>query len=272
MASKEETQQLFSCDVCNKIFTTRQAKCRHKKHTCRGAGTTSNGNNTQQQLKDLGQQVKDLSKRLETQHQLFSAQLLQLSQQIQVQQPTRQVTSSVTNVVIVNTITVNNFRCEDLSYLTHERVRDLVKCNDLNQSLQTLVQLIHFNPEQPRNLNVYLPAEDAQHGFFWKNGWMKQNTADLARLVMLKVASIMCEHNDTPYTREYSQAVTKRFDRFYERFDVHCCCKQQLLETITTMATHSYIVNELHPSPLANIPVADTSVVAQGISALNSTT
>lgn len=215
------------CTDCGHTFTTRQAKYKHKKVSCKATGVRP---------KDKAVRLEGNVETLEGEVKALRAQVAQL---MQCKVPSGGTINNTTNNTTINNttnnITINQFLKEDLTFLAHEIMRDLVKQSDLNESLQKVIKLVHFNPEQPQNQNVYLPDEDAEHGFHWsRDSWEKLPTKRLAKLVMLHSAGLLCEHNDVPYVDEYSHKETSRFNKFYEKVDDD---KKPLQDTINTMAT-----------------------------------
>lgn len=145
----------------------------------------------------------------------------------------------------VNNITVNNYRIVSTDYVDHADMVKLIKARDLHESLQHVVELLHFNPDHPENMNAYLSNAMAEHGYSYGRGrWTKKPRNDLAKGVMLNAGSLMNEHNDDPYTGDYTVGQTTRFDKFYHRFDL---CREPLMETIETMVKLKGTVENVHP-------------------------
>ncbi len=115
-----------------------------------------------------------------------------------------------------NNITIMDFRGVDTSYIAHGIVAELIKRGDLRSSLQEMVEMIHFNPDHPENINAYLADARHEHGLFFRGGrWQTKSRDELAKLVMFNAAQVMNEHNDEPYDSEYSKKQTFEFDTFY---------------------------------------------------------
>ena len=146
--------------------------------------------------------------------------------------------------VVVN-VTINNYRCVSTDYVDHCEMVRLIKARNLRESLQRVVELLHFNPEHPENMNAYLSNALAEHGYTYAHGrWTMKPRDDLAKGVMLNAGSLMNEHNDDPYTRDFTHAETARFDRFYSVFDVE---REPLRETIETIVNRKGHVETAHP-------------------------
>ena len=150
------------------------------------------------------------------------------------------------NSTTTNHITVNSFRCVDVSYIAHDHVVGLIKRDDLHASLQEMVQMVHYNPEHPENMNAYLADASHEQGLFFRSGrWQPKSRDDLARLVMFNAAQVMNEHNDEPYDKEFTRRQTQTFDRFYTVIGYD---RRPLVETIDTMARNKRAMEDMHPA------------------------
>ena len=162
------------------------------------------------------------------------------------QQPAAAPPTTTTNVTNNNNITINNFRGVDVSYLAHDLVAQMVKRGDLRKSLQEMVELVHFNPEHPENMNAYLADASHEHGYCFRGGrWQPKARDELAKMVMFNAAQVMNEHNDVPHGKDFTKKQTDRFDRFY---DIIGYDRHPLVETIDTMAKNRHVVENAHPA------------------------
>ena len=116
----------------------------------------------------------------------------------------------------------------------------------LRAALQRMVELVHFDPRHPENMNAYLADAGDEHGLFYKAGrWQPKPREDLARLVMFNAAQVMNEHNDDPYQSEFTRQQTAVFDRFYRAIGYE---RQPLEDTIATMVKNRRVMEVAHPS------------------------
>ncbi len=176
------------------------------------------------------------------------------------------VSSSIVNNqnMMTNNITINNFRCVDVSYIAHDIVAGMIKRGDLHASLQEMVQLVHYNPDHPENMNAYLADASHEQGLFFRSGkWQPKPRDDLARLVMFNAAQVMNEHNDEPYDREFTRRQTDTFDRFYTVIGYD---RRPLVETIDTMTKNKRAMEDMHPA-LTAVAVAQGLVLVSRSSA-----
>lgn len=165
---------------------------------------------------------------------------------------TTNITNNTTNNT-TNKITVVNFGMEDMSFLAHEIVVNLAKQEDLGKSVQELIKLIHFNPEHPENLNVYLPSKDSSHGYSANVGqWLRRGTNDLANLVISHATGLMndqmpdrmSDDSDTedPNEGEFSEFEIRRFDDYCKSMDAPSVLKPIIDDAINTMYQHKHMV------------------------------
>ena len=144
------------------------------------------------------------------------------------------------------TVNVNNFRIVCTDYVDHAVMAQLIKARDLNGSLQKVVEMLHFNTSHPENMNAYISNALAEHGYSYRGGqWIRQPRNDIAKGVMLNAGSLMNEHNDDPYARDFTKKQTDRFDAFYNVFDTQA---DPLSDTINTIVKHKGSVEGFHPT------------------------
>ena len=225
------------CDSCDKVFVTRQAKYSHKKHNCHGANNSAT-----------------MRAEITVMQQELDAVKLQLASVMAPHSSTTNTTTTTTTNNINNNnnnnnnnnITIMDFRGVDTSYIAHDIVAELIKRGDLRSALQEMVEMVHFNPDHPENINAYLADAKHEHGLFFRGGhWQSKSRDELAKLVMFNAAQVMNEHNDEPYENEYSKKQTFDFDRFYSSIGYD---RKPLSETIDTMAKNRNVVESAHPS------------------------
>lgn len=126
---------------------------------------------------------------------------------------------------------INNFGKEDTSMITHDMMRDIIKSGDLRTSLQYIIKTLHFNPQYPANMNVYLPHM-SQGYFLLKKVWKFCEVEDLAKRVMYNAADFMLQHRETDQVNEYTKEEQEKFDRFYSSFNHEAGVLQSTIRTI----------------------------------------
>jgi 5'-deoxynucleotidase YfbR-like HD superfamily hydrolase len=130
--------QIFVCKYCDKEFTFKQSMYRHIKYTCK--------KNKDEDLKELvrllnqeREEKKDLEKKIE---------------KLAVKLEINGLNGSFNTTNIQNNITLLPYRQTDVSHLTDD---DYMKCiKKVNHCVKTLIEKVHFNPEKPENMNIYI--------------------------------------------------------------------------------------------------------------------
>ena len=133
------------CKYCDKEFKFRQSMYRHIKYTCK--------KNKDEDIKELVRLLnkeredrKDLEKKLETQHK----QIEKLAGKLEI----HGVNGSFNTTNIQNNITLLPYRETDVSHVTDDDYKRCIK--KVNHCVKTLIENIHFNPEKPENMNIYI--------------------------------------------------------------------------------------------------------------------
>ena len=135
--------KLFICKYCEKEFKFKQSMYHHIKYTCK--------KNNDEDLKELVRLLnkeredrKDLEKQVQTQHK----QIEKLAGKLEIHG--LNVSFNTTN--IQNNILP--YRETDVSHITDEDYKKCIK--KVNHCVKTLIEKIHFNPEKPENMNIYI--------------------------------------------------------------------------------------------------------------------
>lgn len=163
----------FECRYCKRQFTTKQAMYRHVKYTCKM--------NKDEDLKEL---VRLLNLKVETMEQshkrtqaIFEKEIEKRDKQIQRLSNKLQINNS--NIVTnnYNNITLLDYKNTDLSHLTHD---DYVKSiYRVNNCVKNLTEKIHFNPEKPENMNIYISNLKNNYVTVYENGeWVLKKGID----------------------------------------------------------------------------------------------
>ena len=161
---------LFSCKYCERQFKFKQSMYRHIKYSC-----------TKNKTEDLTELVRLLNLQLEQQRNDFQNQLKTQSKQIEKLMCKLEINNySQTNntINVTNNITLLNYKNTDTSHLTDLDYRKCIK-NPLSCVLN-LIEKVHFNPEKPENMNIYIPSlKDKYIMMYQDNKWMCENREEL---------------------------------------------------------------------------------------------
>ena len=240
-----DAPRCHACTFCNKTFKSRQAKYKHTKQNCIVARTKAFVD------AEVSRKVVLIKKEMEDKYQHASVA-------VTINSTTSTSTSTSTNNN--NNIVINNFRGVDVSHLAHDLVAEMIKRGDLRTALQEMVQMVHFDPEHPENMNAYLGDPNHAHGLCFRGGrWQPKPRDELAKMVMFNAAQVMNEHNDAPHGNDFTKKQTDRFDRFY---DIIGYDRHPLVETIDTMAKNRHVVENAHPTVCSALTAAASAVSA----------
>jgi len=131
----------FVCEYCEQKFSFKQSMYKHIKYRC---------------TKNKDEDVIELVRLMNLKLQQKDTQLE--SQQKQINTQTKQIEKLMGKLEINNSfntnITLLAYKDTDVSHLTE---RDYVCCiKHVNFCVKKLIEQIHFNPEKPENMNIYI--------------------------------------------------------------------------------------------------------------------
>jgi len=164
------TMNNFSCKYCGQQYKHKQSVTKHIKYSC-----------TKNKTEDLTELVRLLNLQLEQQRNDFQNQLKTQSKQIEKLMTKLEINNySQTNNTINNIVNVTllNYKNTDTSHLTDIDYKKCIK-NPLHCVLN-LIEKVHFNPEKPENMNIYIPSlKDKYIMMYQDNKWMCENREEL---------------------------------------------------------------------------------------------
>jgi hypothetical protein len=134
---------IISCKYCSKVFKHKQSMYHHIKYSC-----------TQNKDEDLKELVRLLNNQLEEQKKDFQKQLHKQSKQIEKLMGKLEITGSFNTTNIHNNITLLAYEKTDTSHLTDDDYKKCIK--KVNFCVKNLIEKIHFNPNKPENMNIYI--------------------------------------------------------------------------------------------------------------------
>ena len=166
-----EQSALFVCKYCEQKFKFKQSMYRHIKYSC-----------TKNKTEDLTELVRLLNLQLEQQKTEFQNQLQSQTKQLETQ--SKQIeklmgkleinninnTNSNNTINVTNNINLLNYKDTDTSHLTAD---DYKKCLEkASRCVLKLIEKIHFNPEKPENMNIYISNMKNNYMMMYKeNKW-----------------------------------------------------------------------------------------------------
>ena len=163
----------FECRYCKRQFTTKQAMYRHVKYTCK--------KNEDEDLKEL---VRLLNLKVETMEQSHKRTQHLLEKEIekrgkQIEKLSNKLQINNSNIITnnYNNVTLLDYKNTDTSHLTHD---DYVKSiYRINNCVKILTEKIHYNPEKPENMNIYISNLKNNYVTVYENGeWVLKKGID----------------------------------------------------------------------------------------------
>ena len=205
--SEEEER---TCKYCMKCFKYKQGLYRHMKYYCK--------KNDDEDLKELvrlmNEQLAQKSKELEEEKNKYFKEKERNSKMIKKLADKLQI-----NMVVNNHIRLLNYKDTDLSHLT---TTDYIKAiNCVNYAIPSMVKMIHFNPNKPENMNIYIPnIKDKYVVLFKENTWQIQPRNKGVENLMDDKYNILREWYDENM-RDVSEEQYERLKSNFERFDAN---------------------------------------------------
>ena len=165
-----EKKQVINCKYCNKTFKYRSGLSRHIKYSCK--------KNEDEDLKELVKLMNEKMDILNKENQEIKReinkrdkQIVKLSQKLQI--------NNIHNIQNIqnNNIQILNYKDTDLSHLSNNDYESSIK--RINNCVKTLTEKIHYNPEKPENMNIYISNLKNDYITVYENGeWLLKNCLD----------------------------------------------------------------------------------------------
>jgi len=137
------------CKYCQKEYKHKSSLSKHIKYTC----TKNKDEDLKELVRLMNLKMEDMKKELQSENKELQKQLDQKSKQIEKLMGKLEIHGSFNNNTI-NNITLLAYRNTDVSHLTTDDYIGFYK--RVNHCVKTLIEKIHFNPEKPENMNIYI--------------------------------------------------------------------------------------------------------------------
>ena len=138
----KKSQKIFSCDFCDKLFSTKANKRKHEIHRCKENVTSKDI-----KIRKLEKEKKKLEKKID--------KLLD------------KVGNVTNNNNTNNIIVVNNYGKENTNYLTVDKIKALL--DRPFDSVQELIKMLHFDSEHPENHNIKITNKKEPYALVWND-------------------------------------------------------------------------------------------------------
>jgi hypothetical protein len=136
---KKEVIPTFVCKYCEQTYRHKSSLSKHIKYSC-----------TKNKDEDLKELVRLLNNQLQSQNQQIQTQ----AKQIEKLMGKLEITGSFNTTNIQNNIQLLPYKNSDTSHLTHKDYEACIK--KVNFCVMKLIEKIHFNPDKPENMNIYI--------------------------------------------------------------------------------------------------------------------
>ena len=162
------------CKYCNRSFTHIQSMYRHIKYSCE--------KNKDEDLKELVRlmnlqlenqktQMEETNKELEYQKQQNKKQQRQI-EKLMGKLQVNHITNNTMN--IQNNIQLLSYKDTDMSHLTNKDYEVAIK--KVNLCVLDIIEKIHFNPEKPENMNIFISNMKDKYIMVYEDGnWNIKN-------------------------------------------------------------------------------------------------
>ena len=130
-----------------------------------------------------------------------------------------------------NSIIINNYGKEDLSYLTPEEMTHYVK--NLPPGVIKFIEKIHFNPKHPENNNLRITnKKDSLIQIRKKNKWMFEDKSDVIKSLLSDKYQLLEKHLLYLDKKEISSKDNRVIDRFRNNYEDNVKYMKDLLKKI----------------------------------------
>ena len=128
----------FSCKYCSQIFNHRSSIYKHIRYSC----TKNKDEDMKELVRLMNMQIENQNKQIERQQK----QIDKLMGKLEI--------NGSFNTTINNNINLLAYKESDTSHLTEKDYTNCIK--QVNFCVKQLIEKIHFNPEKPENMNIYI--------------------------------------------------------------------------------------------------------------------
>ena len=159
----KKVDKKYLCSKCNKSFDFYQSRWRHEKKC-----DYSDNKNKDTEIKIQKKQISDMQKQID--------ELKKMITMTNVPKNIKQNANNINNGNIDNSkkIIINNFGKEDISYLTNDTIKNLIKHlqfdDEYDKPVSKLAKEIHFNKNHKENNNVKITSMRSPTCRVFENG------------------------------------------------------------------------------------------------------
>ena len=215
VSSSESENLKHICKYCGKEYKHRPGLSRHIKYSCQ--------KNEDEDLKEL---VKLMNEQLNTINNKLNESTVENEKKdkmIKKLTTKLQINNYNTNNVIVTNIL--NYKDTDISHLTSKDYERAIK--QVNNAIPSILKEIHFNPEKPENMNIYIPnIKDKYLLIFNENEWqIKARSHAVNNLIDDKYVILKDWYDENLRDRDINENMDQESYNFlkqnFEKFDAN---------------------------------------------------
>ena len=140
----------YECKYCGKLYKHKQSVSKHIKYSC----TKNKDEDLKELVRLLNNQIENQSKKFELQRKDLQTQIQNQSKQIEKLMGKLEINGSFNTTNIQNNIQLLAYKDTDISHLTEKDYSQCIK--KVNYCVMKLIEKIHFNPNKPENMNIYI--------------------------------------------------------------------------------------------------------------------
>ncbi len=206
---EDESDNLFECEYCEKVFTRKDSLIKHKKNRCKIKKEIEN------EKEEMNKVVELLNKQLEDQRKQLEKREQQIDELIKKSGTTNITYNQQNNVN--NNIKLLGYRNTDISHLSD---KDFISCiSHSNFCIPHLIKKIHFDPEKPENHNIYISNIKNNYAMTYDGDkWNLTNRDDIINDI-LEEKEIIIEEKLEEWLekgKKYPE-IMKKFTRYLEK-------------------------------------------------------
>jgi len=195
----------FTCKYCSQKYKYKQSLSKHVKYSC----TKNKDEDLKELVRLLNDKLENKDKQLDHKDKLLEnkdKQIEKLKGKLEIN-----INTNIVNNIHNNNFTLLSYTKTDTSHLTDNDYKMCIKKR--NGCVVKMIEKLHFNPEKPENMNLYIPSMKDKYLMMYENGnWKLTNKKDaIEKIYEDKEGLIMC-YMDTNNTRE----LKADFERYLE--------------------------------------------------------
>ena len=223
---QKKDQNNYTCKYCQKTFKFKQGMYRHIKLYCK----KSEDEDLKELVRLMNEQLEEKDRELEERDKTVEVCLRKQEKYEKQQERNNKIIKKLTdklqitnysqnNVVVNNNIRLLNYKDTDVSHLTSTDFISAI--NQVNYATLDLIKRIHFNPQKPENMNIYIPnIKDKYVVMFKENAWQIQTRNKEVDDLMDDKYMLLREWYDENIG-DVSEDEYRTLKKNFERFDAH---------------------------------------------------